>query len=342
MEKREKGGETLQEIPVTQIGGIRIGQTEDSAAGTGCTVFLCPEGMRAGLDVRGGGPASRDSRVLDPIASAQTVHAVVLAGGSAFGLGAANGVMAYLADRGIGLPVGTVRVPLVVQSDLFDLLVGDPAVFPDPAMGREAARLAMEAPNYRDGCFGAGCGATIGKAAGTMTAMKAGIGSFAVELGGLRVGAVAALNAFGDIYDWRTGRKLAGLLKEDRSGFRSALDVMAETLAPGENEGLAGNTTLGVILTNARFDKPQLCKLAGMAQDGVARAVRPVHTSVDGDSVYAVSAGTVPASLDLAGTLAADCMSEAILRAVYAAESAYGRPAARDLPFCPPFRPAEP
>ena len=155
-----------QEIPIADINGIVIGQTEDAAAGTGCTVFIAENGMRAGLDVRGGGPASRESQLLNPLMAAQQIHAIVLAGGSAFGLGTANGVMKYLEERDIGYDVGVTRVPLVAQSDLFDLTVGDPFVRPDADMGYEAAKLAMESPNYRDGNYGAGCGATVGKIAG--------------------------------------------------------------------------------------------------------------------------------------------------------------------------------
>ena len=317
------------EIPITEI-GVRIGQAEDAAGGTGCTVFIAEQGMRAGLDVRGGGPASRESELLHPLANAQLIHAIVLAGGSAFGLGAANGVMAYLEQRGVGVDVGVTRVPLVVQSDLFDLTVGDKNARPDFAMGLEAARHALEDPNYRDGNYGAGCGATVGKAAGMECCMKTGIGSYAVELGPLKIGAVVAVNAFGDIFDWKTGRKIAGLLTEDKSAFRSTAELMKERVKPVANK-FVGNTTLGVVMTNAALDKTRLCKIAGMAHNGYARSIRPVHTSVDGDSIYAVSVGDVEADQDLIGMLAAEVMGEAILRAVYGAESAYGFPAAKDL-----------
>ena len=317
------------EIPVTEI-GVRIGQAEDAAGGTGCTVFIAEQGMRAGLDVRGGGPASRESELLHPLANAQLIHAIVLAGGSAFGLGAANGVMAYLEQRGVGVDVGVTRVPLVVQSDLFDLTVGDKNARPDYAMGLEAARHALEDPNYRDGNYGAGCGATVGKAAGMECCMKTGIGSYAVELGPLKIGAVVAVNAFGDIFDWKTGRKIAGLLTEDKSAFRSTAELMKERVKPVANK-FVGNTTLGVVMTNAALNKTQLCKIAGMTHNGYARSIRPVHTSVDGDSIYAVSVGDVEADRDLIGMLAAEVMGEAILRAVYSAESAYGFPAAKDL-----------
>ena len=321
----------MHEIPITDI-GVKIGQAEDAAGGTGCTVLIAERGMRAGLDVSGGGPASRESELLHPLANAQMVHAIVLAGGSAFGLGAANGVMTYLERRGVGVDVGVTTVPLVVQSDLFDLTVGDKNARPDYAMGMEAARRAVEAPNYRDGNYGAGCGATVGKAAGMDTCMKTGIGSFAVELGPLKIGAVAAVNAFGDVYDWKTGRKVAGLLTPDRTAFRSTVELMRERVSPIQNK-FVGNTTLGVVMTNAAMNKAQLCKIAGMAHDGYARSIRPVHTSVDGDSIYAVSVDDIAADQDLVGTLAAEVMCGAILRAVSSAESAYGFPAARDLNF---------
>lgn len=320
----------MREIPIDSIRPLRIGQAEDAAAGTGCTVFVCEKGMRAGLDVRGGGPASRESQLLHPLTAARDIHAVVLAGGSAFGLAAADGVMRCLESRGIGYDVGVAKVPLVVQSDLFDLTVGNGSVRPDAAMGYEAARRALDAPNYRDGNYGAGCGATVGKIAGIAHAMKTGVGSYAVELDGLRVGAVVALNAVGDVFDWKTGRQVAGLRTEDGRGLRSTAEFMFTR--PGEGTPrFTGNTTLGVVFTNAAFTKAQLCKIAGMAHDGYARSIRPVHTSVDGDSIYALSLGDVPASQDLVGTLAAEVVSEAILRAVEHAEGAYGLPAAADL-----------
>lgn len=323
-----------KEISIQEIKGIKIGQSENQAAGTGCTVFLSETGMRAGLDVRGGGPASRESELLNPLAAAQVIHAIVLAGGSAYGLGAADGVMKYLEEKGIGFEVGpSLKVPLVCQSDLFDLTVGDPYIRPDKAMGYDACLRAEEngAGNYRDGNFGAGCGATVGKFAGMDYCMKSGIGSYAVQIGELQVGAVVAVNALGDIYDWKTGKKIAGLLAEDRKIFRSTEELMYASTEIVENK-FTGNTTIGVIITNGKFEKASLCKIAGMAHDGYARSIRPVHTTADGDSIYAVSVGDVEADQDLTGVLAAEVMSEAIIRAVMSAEGAYGYPGVRDLP----------
>ena len=319
-----------REISIREIKGLCIGQMEDADAGTGCTVLVCERGMAAGLDIRGGGPASRDTHLLDPLTAAQSIHAIVLGGGSAFGLGAADGVMAYLEKRDIGFDVGVTKVPLVAQSDIFDLTVGNKSVRPDRAMGYAAAKNAMEAPNYRDGNYGAGCGATVGKLAGMETCMKSGIGSYAIQLGPLQIGAVVVVNALGDVYDWKTGRKVAGLLTPDKKGFRDSVALMQESIAVHENR-FAENTTIGAVVTNAAFTKPQLCKIAGMAHNGYARSIRPVHTSADGDSIYALSVGDVSADMDLVGTLAAEVMSEAILRAVTSAESAYGFPAAGEM-----------
>lgn len=320
-----------KEITITDIKGIQIGQTENKEAGTGCTVILSEsgQGMCAGLDVRGGGPASRESELLKPLAAANAIHGIVLAGGSAFGLGAADGVMRYLEEHDIGFDVGVTKVPLVCQADLFDLTAGDASIRPDAAMGYEAC-LNAEQGNYQDGNFGAGCGATVGKFAGMGCCMKSGIGSYAVQIGTLQVGAIVAVNALGDIYDWKTGTKLAGLLSEDHRSFRATEELMYASTEVVENK-FTGNTTIGVIITNAKFEKSALCKIAGMAHDGYARSIRPVHTTADGDSIYAVSTGEILADQDLVGTLAAEVMSEAIIKAVKSAESAYGYPGYREI-----------
>lgn len=320
----------MKEISITDIKNVRIGQAENAAAGTGCTVFISEQGMAAGLDIRGGGPACRESGLLDPLTSAQFVHGIVLGGGSAFGLDAAGGVMEYLEEKDIGFDVGVAKVPLVAQSDIFDLPAGDVNVRPDHAMGYEAARKALEEPNYRDGNYGAGCGATVGKFFGMDYCMKTGIGSYAVQVGQLQVGAAVVLNALGDVYDWKNGQQIAGLLAEDRRGLRDTVSCMQQNIEAVENK-FTGNTTIAIVLTNAAFTKPQLCKIASMAHNGYGRSIRPVHTSADGDSIYAVSAGELNADQDLVGTLAADVISEAIIRAVDSADSAFGYPARKDL-----------
>ncbi len=320
----------MKELTISDIGNIRIGQVEDVAAGTGCTVFVCEEGMRAGVDIRGGGPASCETQLLNPLMAADRIHAIVLAGGSAFGLSASGGVRTLLEERGIGFDVGVTKVPLVVQSDIFDLTVGNPFTRPDVAMGYAAAKMALDSPNYRDGNYGAGCGATVGKIAGMDFCMKTGIGSYAVQVGELIVGAVVVLNALGDIFDGKTGQKIAGLLAVDKKSFRSTSDYMKSHLEIVENK-FAGNTTVAAVMTNAGFEKAQLCKIAGMAHDGYARSIHPVHTSMDGDSIYAVSLGDVKADQDLVGTLAAEVISEAIIRAVDTAAGAYGFPSRTEI-----------
>lgn len=320
----------MKEIAITELPHVQIGQAQDEIAGTGCTVLLFgKDGAPAGLDVRGGGPASRESELLKPMAAASAIHAILLSGGSAFGLDAAGGVMRYLEERNIGFDVGVTKVPLVCQSCLFDLTVASAQVRPDAAMAYAACQNA-EKGNYQDGNYGAGTGATVGKLLGMEHCMKSGIGSYAVQVGDLQVGALVAVNALGDIYDWKNGQKVAGLLAEDHKTFLDAEQVALQKTEVVENK-FVGNTTLGVILTNARFDKTKLCKIAGMAHDGYARAIRPVHTTADGDSIYAVSLGEVSADQDVVGALGAQVMAKAIVRAVQAAKSAYGFPAASEL-----------
>lgn len=320
----------MREIAITEFENLKIGQAENAEASTGCTVLLLgPEGAPAGLDVRGGGPASRESELLKPMAAAGVIHAILLSGGSAFGLDAAGGVMRYLEERNIGFDVGVAKVPLVCQSCLFDLTVADAHTRPDAAMAY-AACCHAETGNYQDGNFGAGTGATVGKLLGMEHCMKSGIGSYAVQIGDLKVGALVAVNALGDVYDWKNGCKVAGLLADDRKTFLDTEQVACQKIDVVENKFVA-NTTLGVVITNAQFDKTRLCKIAGMAHDGYARAIRPVHTTADGDSIYAVSLGTVQADQDVVGALGAQVMAEAILRAVRAARPAYGLPAVSEL-----------
>lgn len=360
------GGMIEEDNEITQaelasFPGIRIGQAENAEGGTGITVVLCedPAGMAAGLHIGGGGPACRETGLLDPITTAQRIHAAVLGGGSAFGLDAAGGVMRYLEEKGIGVEVRRIHVPLVTQVDIFDLPVGDPRVRPDQAMGYAACKMSeRQGGNYRDGNHGAGCGATIGKYAGGEHAMKSGIGSCLLRQGDLMVGAIVAVNAFGDIYDWKTGQKIAGAHDEDGRlldrtemiTFLRRMEEVKSSAAAGYSTGMeeedaaeeadtysdqaALNTTIGIVFTNAPFEKPQLCKIAAMAHDGFARSIAPVHTSGDGDSIIALSIPsaitdgssprTVTAGIDTVGSLAAWAVSEAILRGVRSAQSAYG------------------
>lgn len=349
----------LKEISITEIENVKIGNAEDREHATGCTVILCEQGAPAGIDVRGGGPASRETELLNPVAACQAVHAVLLSGGSAFGLDAAGGVMEYLAEKGIGFAVGNVRVPLVVESCIFDLLFVSDQVKPDKAMARKACEAA-EKNCPAEGNVGAGCGATVGKVGGPEYCMNSGLGMYAVQLGELKVGAIVSVNACGDVYDEETNQILAGMLTPDKKGFADSEKVMYQMYAqmtsaagtqPGadtsadsadsltENpvgtsvgaEGGVTNTTIGCIITNARFDKSQLNKIAAFAQNGYARSIRPVHTMNDGDTIYALSTGSLQSDINIVGTLASHVMAQAVKNAVLHTESFHGLPCAADI-----------
>lgn len=313
----------MKEIGIMEVGGFRVGHAQNEEAATGCTVILCDQMSPAGLDVRGGGPASRESQILNPVANAEGINAVLLSGGSAFGLDAAGGVQKYLEERDIGFDVGVTKVPLVSQSCLFDLTVGSKDVRPDAAMAYAACENARaDAP--AEGNVGAGTGCSVGKYRGMERAMKSGFGTYALQAGALKVGALVAVNALGDIYG-PEGTQIAGLLNPERNGLSSTLDELFHDVTLAENL-FTGNTTLGVIVTNAKFHKTQLTKIAGMTHNGYARAIRPVHTTADGDSIYALSLGQIPGDVNVVGAMAALAMERAIVRAVRAAGSAYGLP----------------
>ena len=311
------------------VPGVLVGHASDREGLTGCTAVLFedPNGAVVGVDVRGSSPGTRETDRLGPIGAVRGTHGLLLTGGSAFGLAAADGVVRFLEERGVGLDVGVARIPLVSAAVLFDLVVGDPAARPDAAMGYEAASSAG-AGDFEQGTVGAGTGASVGKVLGMEGAMKGGIGSASAEPEeGLVVGALAAVNAFGDVRDPQTGETIAApRLKDGTLGDTAALlPEAASRMRWGEN------TTLGIVATNARLTKPQAVKVAQMAHDGLARAVHPVHTTVDGDVVFAASAGGVEASTDVVGAWGARVMQEAIVRAVLQAEGLAGLPAARDL-----------
>lgn len=325
----------MKEISFSELDGdFRIGSADNQSAGTGCTVIICPQGAPCSVDIRGGGPASRESGLLDPVAAADRIHAVLLSGGSAYGLDAAGGVMRYLEEHGIGLPVGDALVPLVVATCIFDLACGE-NVRPDAAMGYAACVDAQAGRAPLEGNHGVGTGATVGKLLNGEGMMKTGLGTFALEIGELQVGAIVAVNALGDVIDAQ-GNILAGLRSADGKGFADTRQVMFdhyEELVPilsGSGQA-ATNTTIGAVITNGKFDKTQLKKLAALASNGVVRAVRPVNTTADGDSIFALSVGDVECDINLVGTAAAYAMEQAIRRAVTSAEGAYGIPALRDL-----------
>lgn len=317
----------MQEIGIMEVGGFRIGHAQNAEAATGCTVLLCDRMSPAGLDVRGGGPASRESQILSPVAQADSINAVLLSGGSAFGLDAAGGVQKYLEERGIGFDVGVTKVPLVSQSCLFDLSVGRVDVRPDAAMAYQACENASyDAP--AQGNVGAGTGCSVGKYRGMDRAMKSGFGTYAVQAGHLKVGALVAVNALGDIYDGAT--QIAGLLSEDKTALSNTLDELFQDVTIAGNL-FSGNTTLGIVVTNTKLNKTQLTKVAGMTHNGFARAIHPVHTNADGDSIYALSTGDLPGDVNVVGAMAAYAMERAIVRAVRLAQPAYGLPACSSL-----------
>lgn len=321
--------ELLKEILISEIENVKIGHAEDFENATGCTVIICEKGVPAGVDVRGGGPASRETELLNPVAACEVIHALVLSGGSAYGLSSADGVMKYLEEKGIGFPVGKTVVPLVCASCLFDLNVANHKIRPDAKMGYKAS---CDAENNRNdsGCIGAGTGATVGKFLGTDYLMKSGLGCYAVQIGDLKVGAVVAVNALGDIFHSETGEKIAGLLNKEKNSFGDTEKEFYKSYA-GMKNVFTGNTTIGAIITNAKFNKVQMKKIAAMAQNGYARTIRPVHTTADGDSIYALSTGNIKADLDVVGTLSSLVMARAVNKAVLSAKSMYGYISAQDL-----------
>jgi len=334
-------------MSITDVPGIQVGHHTLSGRMTGCTVILTPGGATAGVDVRGGAPGTRETALLDPVNTVSEVHAVVLAGGSAFGLDAAGGVVRWLEERAIGYEVGEHRVPIVVGAILFDLGIGDGRERPDAACGHAAA----EAASMRDpaeGNVGAGAGATVGKLLGMSRAMKGGIGTASIQReDGLIVGALVAVNALGDVIDPNTGRVIAGVRTADGEGLADARLIVRGNPENGSETGREppdnpSNTIIGAVATNAHLSKAQLTMVARMAHDGLARTVSPAHTPWDGDTLFALSTGgwsgdgspetAVPPSVVLAvGALAADAVADAVIRAVRMAEGIPGLPAAGDL-----------
>ena len=320
-----------QNRTITAVSGIKVGHHTLSERPTGCTVIVAEKGAVAGVDVRGGAPGTRETDLLNPANLVQQVHAVVLSGGSAFGLAAADGAIRYLEEKHVGFSYGGRVIPIVPAAILFDLSIGDGAIRPGPDCGYAAARDATTA-TVEEGNVGAGAGATVGKWIRADRGMKGGIGSAAIELpGGLVVGAIVAVNAAGNVVDPATGQFVAGGRTEDG---RSIVDIRRLLRTQAPPGGVPGaNTTVGVVATNATLTKVQATKLAQMAHDGYARALYPAHLTVDGDAVFSLATGTHAGAvnLDQLGALAADAAAEAIVRAARAATGIPGYPAARDM-----------
>lgn len=315
---------------ITDIEGIRVGHYSDLEAITGCTVLLCEGGAVGGVDIRGSAPGTRELDALNPLHLVDRVHGLVLAGGSAFGLDAAGGVMAYLEERGVGFDVGVARVPIVPAVILFDLRIGDSRVRPDRSMGYRACQAAVSGP-LEEGSVGAGTGATVGKLMGIERAMKGGVGTSSVSLpGGIAVGALVVVNAFGDVIDPATGQILAGL--RDSPNGTQLLDSAAQLRAGVRPRGYAReSTTLVAVATNARLSKVEATKLAQQAQLGLARTIRPVHTTLDGDATFVLATGRVAGDLNALGVAATDAVAQAVVRAIKLATGFGGVPSYADL-----------
>jgi L-aminopeptidase/D-esterase-like protein len=309
---------------LTAIPSLSVGHWTNTEAATGCTVVLCPQGAVAGVDVRGSGPGTREIALLDPVCSVQKVHAIVLSGGSAFGLAAADGVMRWLEERGHGFDVGVAKVPIVPAAILFDLGIGRADVRPDAVAGYLACQAASSAA-VAQGNVGAGTGATVGKMLGFGQATKGGLGS------GIVVSALVAVNAVGDVIDPATNKIIAGARRPVVGGFADSMAFAESRLGQTLTEMANRNTTLAVVATNVALSKVECTKVAQMAHDGLARTIRPVHTAFDGDTIFALSAGDKEGDASLIGAVAAEVLAQAVLNAAWAAEKLHGIPAARDL-----------
>jgi L-aminopeptidase/D-esterase-like protein len=325
---------------ITDVPGIKVGHAHDAEALTGCTVVLCERGAVGGVDQRGGAPGTRETDPLRPMHLVQKVHAILLSGGSAFGLDAASGVVRFLEERGVGFDVRVAKVPIVPAAILFDLGIGRADIRPDAAMGYAACQRASR-DRPAEGNVGAGTGATVGKILGMAGAMKSGIGTASVRLGqGVFIGAIVAVNSLGDVIDPGTGKILAGARptrlgpasKGGKGKFADTLAVMKSLAGKTALRfGSRSNTVIGVVATNAMLTKDEANKVAQMGHDGVARAIRPAHTMLDGDTLFALSTGRRKVDVNIVGALAAEITAQAIVRAIQSATAAGGVPAAADL-----------
>ena len=325
---------------LTDIPEIRVGQVEDRDALTGVTVIILPKGAVAGVDQRGGAPGTRETDLLRPLHLVERIHGLVLAGGSAFGLDAASGVMKWLEENDIGFPTGSAKVPIVPAAVIYDLNIGSASVRPDLMMGYQAASQASN-KNINQGCYGAGCGANVGKIFGNAGAMKSGMGTASIQLAnGVIVAALMVVNAFGDIYDPDERQIIAGARTIQKgpvtigsSGDFANTEKVMSTMLGTTILKFAGsqNTVIGVVATNARLNKEEVNKVAQMAQDGLARVIRPAHTMFDGDTLFSLSTGNRIADVNTIGAFAANMVEKAIINAVKQADGMGGLPAMKDL-----------
>jgi L-aminopeptidase/D-esterase-like protein len=326
----------VERIGINNIKGFRIGQEQNTEAATGCTVIICEDGSVGAVDVRGGSPGTRDTDALNPINNRRHVHAVLLAGGSSFGLDAAGGVMRFLEERGIGRDLGVAKIPNVCAAILFDLKCGAFSIRPDAAMGYAACLRAFRGEAFQSGNYGAGTGATVGKIRGMSYAMKGGIGAAAFRYGDFEAGAVAAVNCVGDVT--HDGAVIAGALADDLCTFAGTEEIIlreyqrqTDFFSGGAGGDSGGNTVLGCIITNGKLDKAGAARLAAQGQNGIARIIRPPHSIFDGDTVFALCSGKVEAAVDAAGILSSAAMEAAIIDAIQNARSLGSCPAAWNL-----------
>jgi L-aminopeptidase/D-esterase-like protein len=320
----------MQEIKFCDIEGIKLGHAEHKEGGTGCSVVICGNGATGGVDVRGGSPGTRETDLLNPMEMVDKIHAVVLSGGSAFGLDAASGVMEYLENKDIGFDVTVAKVPIVCEAVLFDLAFGNPKIRPDKQMGFKAC---INSETYKDdinGNIGAGYGATVGKFIGPAYSMKGGLGTYAVKLGELEVGAIVAVNCLGDVVDPSDLSIIAGAYDNENKSFLDTERLILENLQNPKNP-FKGNTTIGIIVTNANFTKAEANKVASMAHNGYGRTMRPAHTMFDGDTIFTMATNKVKCDVTTVGMLAAKVMEKAVLRGVKSAQGLFNVPSFLDI-----------
>ncbi|MBN1054376.1 peptidase S58 family protein [Clostridium botulinum] len=320
----------MKEIRFCDIDGIKLGHAENKEGGTGCSVVICKNGATGGVDVRGGSPGTRETDLLNPMEMVDKIHAIVLSGGSAFGLDASSGVMDYLENKNIGFDVTVAKVPIVCQAVLFDLAFGNPKVRPDKFMGIKACLNSEEYYDDINGNIGAGFGATVGKFLGPDFSMKGGLGTYAVKVGDLEVGAIVAVNCLGDVVDPQNLNIISGAYDRKNNNFLNTENLILSNLKNPINP-FKGNTTIGIIATNANFTKAEANKVASMAHNGYARTMYPAHTMFDGDTIFTMATNKVNSDVTTVGMLAARVMEKAILRGVKSAKSLFGVPSFRDI-----------
>lgn len=323
----------MREIRFNEIEGIKLGHAKNDKAVTGCTVVISKEGATAGVDVRGGAPGTRETDLLDPVNLVDKVNGVFIAGGSAFGLDVATGIMEYLEENNIGFKVGAIKIPIVTGAVLYDLNIGDSKVRPDKKMGYEAC-VNSENNEEASGNIGAGLGATVGKYKGAEFSMKGGLATYAVQVRDLKVGVVVAVNCMGDVVDSKTSTIIAGTLNNSKDGFVNSEELLISRYDSGHDEienTFTMNTTIGIVVTNAKLTKAEAKKIASMAHDGYARTMRPSHTMFDGDTIFALGTGKIEVDVNLVGLLAAIVVEKAVLRGVKEAEPIEGYKACKDF-----------